>query len=189
VFFVTLTDARQVVNPDEDSDENPTIAQIASVYRHLLRGLNYVGMLDPGLYVSAQRTHDVDRFIHYHLHALVWGITKKKLDAILEDIRPEIWPLLSYATAADVKLVRKHSLLQMVWYVAKAPRKQYQLWRRRRGSLKQYKRQINGVNSVRLFAAMQDITLDQLTLAGGEGLRVLNRARRDVDRVCRAERD
>ena len=51
----------------------------------------------------------------------------------------------------------------------KAPRKQYQLWRREKGSLKQYKRAINGVNSVRLFAAMQGITLEELTLAGAPG--------------------
>jgi hypothetical protein len=107
-------------------------------------------------------------FIQFYVHALVWGMEEKELDAICDDVRLRTGALFPYASSVSYR-VRTGDLLQVLWYTTKAPRKQYQLWRREKGSLKQYKRAINGVNSVRLFAAMQGITLEELTLAGAPG--------------------
>jgi hypothetical protein len=184
VYFLTAIDRRQIINPDAQFDEplSPTISEMRAAYGRLLTGLNFIGMLDPALYVSAQRTHGVTRFIQFHIHALVWGIEKKDLDAFCDDIRLTSDALLPYASSVKYAQVRAGDLLQVVWYTTKTPRSQYQVWRRQKGSLQQYKRAINGVNSVRLFAAMQDVTLDDLTLAGGAGMPVLKRTRKDAVR-------
>jgi hypothetical protein len=138
-------------------------------------------MVDPALYVSARRTHHVDRFIQFHAHALVWGIKEQEIREYCEEWRPSMRAGLSYATSVDVRRVRSGDLLQVIWYTTKAPRSQYQLWQRTRtGTLKQYKRAINGVNSVRLYAALKRATLAQLALAGGEGIELLERSLRDA---------
>ncbi|BAU92608.1 hypothetical protein MPPM_4003 [Methylorubrum populi] len=62
------------------------------------------------------------------------------------------------------------------------PRKQYQLWQRERGSLQQYKGQINGVNAVRLYAALRPLLLPHLTLAGGAGRSIRRRTLRAAAR-------
>jgi hypothetical protein len=92
------------------------------------------------------------------------GANHKDLADYLEGTRFGIRSLLSYASQIDVKPIRYGDLLQVIWYTATMTRKQYQIWRRTRGSFKQYKRDINSVNSVRLFAAMQIMTLDQLAV-------------------------
>jgi hypothetical protein len=183
VYFVTVVDHRQTIYPDQtrpgEPDQGPSFWQMRSAYWDVLRGLNYVGTVEPSLYVSAQRTHDVSWFLQFHAHVLVWGITEEALEKVLDENRSAIGPLLPYAKTIDIQLIEPKDLLQMLWYSTKAPRKQYQLWNRpTTGTLKQFKRDINGVNSVRVYQAMKDVTLDQLALAGGEGTALLERSLR-----------
>jgi hypothetical protein len=181
VYFVTVTDQRQIVYPDYEEEDNPSIPTIRQIYAELLSGLNYVGMLDPALYVSTQKTHGVNRFILFHVHALVWGIDQKQLDEICNGIRRKIKPLLPYASSVDDQPITQGTLLQVISYTIKMPRDQYQLWERTRTrSYQQYKRGINGVNSVRLYGAMRDVRLDQLAVSGGRGDRVLRRVYEDL---------
>lgn len=84
-----------------------------------------------------------------------------------------------YATAAEFERVRDGDLRQMLWYVCKASYKQYQLWKGE-NSLRQWDRPINGVNSVRLYAELHNATLDQLTIASGEGRAFLKALRQDA---------
>jgi hypothetical protein len=61
------------------------------------------------------------------------------------------------------------------------PRHQYQIWQRIHGEGLQLKKtSINGINSVRLYLAMHDITLDQLVVSGGRGDRVLRKMLADL---------
>jgi hypothetical protein len=161
--------------------KSASLDQMRATYQKALRGLHFIGMLDPALYVSTQRTHSVPRFIQFHVHALVWGVRAKDLAAFFEGTRDEVSSLLPYTTSVDVKHIRDGDLLQVIWYTTKMPRKQYQLWKRESGSFQQYKRNINGANSVRLFNAIHDVTLDQLTLAGGEGTRILKLVLQDAE--------
>lgn len=175
VYFVTLIDHRQIVRgPGARWIPDPTFDEIRKSYVAAMAGLHFVGMLDPALYVSAQRLERVPRFVQWHLHALVWNISEAELDAWAVRIRAQMHAYLPGASSVDTAPVRDGDLFQMIWYTAKMPRKQYQLWRRGSGTLKQYKRQINGVNSVRLYAALRDLRLTDLTLAGGWG-RIIRR--------------
>ena len=168
----------------------PNIQAIRRSYSRLLPGLNYVGMIDVAYYASVHRVLGHNNLLLPHVHGLVWGVSEGELDAVCQDIRKQIKPLLPYATAARYARVRDGDLLQMVWYVCKTPYKQYQLGQREKSnSLQQWDRRINGVNSVRLYADLHDVTLDQLTLAGGEGRPLLKALRQDVQRWQRNARE
>lgn len=172
VFFVTLIDEAQIVYPagcTRGYRPNPQIVDIRRHYRRALQGLDYLGMLDPAFYVSTQRVQGVPRFLLWHAHALVWNTSKAALDAWAERVRPTMSAYLPYASAVDCRSVRPRDLRQVIWYANKTPYKQYQLWRRDAGSLGQQKRNMNGINSVRLYAEMRDMTLPELALAGGAG--------------------
>lgn len=140
-----------------------------------MAGFDYIGMLDPALFVSTQQLEGVPRFVLWHFHALVWNTTEEEINRRAEGLRVNMRAYLSGASGVDVQPVRDGDLHQVIWYTAKMPRKQYQLWRRESGTLQQYKRQINGVNAVRLYAAMRNLRLPDLTLAGGAG-RLIGRA-------------
>ena len=63
----------------------------------------------------------------------------------------------------------------MTWYTAKTPRRQYQLYTRDSGTLKQYNYPINEVNAVRLYTEMNGLTLPELSFASGMGRSILRR--------------
>jgi hypothetical protein len=52
VYFLTLLDGQQIVYPDQDEDDSPTLQEIRKCYARLLQGLDYIGMVDAALYVS-----------------------------------------------------------------------------------------------------------------------------------------
>jgi hypothetical protein len=86
---------------------------------------------------------------------------------------------LPYAKAVDFRRIEDGDLLQMIWYMSKSPRKQIQLYRRPR-SLKQFKGAINGVNAVRLYSSMRNITLSDLAVASGRGVNLLTQVEGDI---------
>ena len=177
VYLVTLIDRQQIVYPAgarKGYRPNPRITNIQRTYRRALRGHDYIGMLDPSLYVSTQRVEGVSRFILWHTHALVWNTSKAVLDRWADSIRPTIHAYRPYATGVDVRPVRPDGLRQLIWYIGKTPRQQYQLSRRESDTLQQYAGPINMINSVRLYAEMRKLTLPQLTMAGGEGRQIIH---------------
>ena len=56
---------------------------------------------------------------------------------------------VSACQRSEVDPIDPAHLLQMVWYTTKAPRSQYQAWKRATERFKQAKRDLNGVNAVR----------------------------------------
>lgn len=157
---------------------DPTFREIRRVYAAAMTGLDYIGLLDPALFVSTQHREGVPRFIQWHLHALVWNTSEPELNAWAERVRPTMDAYLPGASSVKISLIRPADFLQVIWYTTKMPRKQCQVWLRERGSLQQYKRQINGVNSVRLYAALRPLRLPHLTLSGGAGRPIRRRTLR-----------
>jgi hypothetical protein len=186
LHFLTLIDKRHIVLPDEFYPEEwqaYSLREIRAAYGEALYGLNHLSMLDVALYVSTQRTHSVDRFLHFHTHSLVWGITETQLEELCARISWKMRPLFACVSGAQCSLVNPEDLLQMVWYTTKPPKDQYQLWTKDTGRTKQASCRLNGVNAVRVYKAMKAVTLDQLAFAGGEGVRLLERSLRDAHSV------
>jgi hypothetical protein len=182
VFFVTLVNREDLIKDDGGDEFGLTRDRLDGLKRRfgrMLFGLSYVGMLDVTLYVSARTALRVPRAILPHGHFLVWGCEYEMIDDICRRINAETRPLLPYASAADWRPVT--DLLQVIWYIGKMPRKQYQLWRRKSGkSFKQFNRPINGANAVRLYDAMLNIKLPELTMAGVQGIALLEELRKIV---------
>ena len=124
-----------------------------------------------------------------HFHGLVWGCSEEELEWKCAFMRTKMKTFFKYATSVQYQLVNPGDLAQVVWYMTKAPRKQYQLWRRADEHVRQFKRAINGVNAVRLYAEMRDVTLDQLVIANRQGAKVLADAQKELRlATARAER-
>lgn len=170
VFFVTVTDLAQTTfSATGLTLTRDRLARARRAYEAALEGFNYVAMLDPALFVSTHKTHDCSRLINFHVHAIVWGTTEDHL-RVRQAQLGGMKALLPYAKAFFPQEIAEGDLLRVVAYMTKLPRKQHQLAIRESGrSLKQWKRPLNGVNSVRVFAAMRFRTIPQLLLAGGEG--------------------
>src|SRR5450755_4753062 len=81
MYFVTLLDkscTTSVSAADVDVDA------IKTRLRSGLRGLSYIGLIEPAYYVNLQKGIFVERrCMSWHLHALVWGISKRELRALL----------------------------------------------------------------------------------------------------------
>ena len=188
LYFVTIIDRNQTIDPDFEwngEGKNPTWAQMKVAYSQHLFGFDYIGMLDSALFVSTQRVFNKPRLINVHLHALIWNTDEAALDAAATRLAVrQVRPLYSYAKTFDCRPVCSEDFLQVVWYMSKAPYKQYQLSTRDTGRIRQYRGPINLINSVRLYATMRNQTLDRLTLAGGRGYEVLQCVRKD----CGAEK-
>ncbi len=193
VFLVTILDQTMVVDEGISDDrwgvpwDAIFLAEVRRTYQNHLNRLNYVGMIDAALYVSARKVFGVSRRCHLHAHALVWGISAQRIQRCLEGSRRTIKSLLGHVTSVDIKQVRKSDLRQVLWYVLKAPCKQYQVQTRQTGRSRQWKRQINGVNSVRLHRMIGKVTLDVLTIAGGEGLPLRTAAFAEIQRRRRRQ--
>lgn len=146
VWFVTLIDRRQIVRgpgTTRFARPDPTFREIRRTYAAAMTGLDYVGLLDPALYVSTQHQEGVPRLIQWHLHALVWNASQTDLDTWAAGVRATMDAYLPGASSVDIAPVQPADFLQVLWYTGKMPRKQYQVSRRDSCSLKQYKGQIN----------------------------------------------
>ena len=147
-----------------------------ATYKQMLSGMDCIGMLDVGICVSAKQIFYADRIYSIHAHALVWNVNKKLIENQFRLSNPTIVSMVPYTKSIDLKKINPLYFLQMVWYVAKMPRTQHQLhYKRNSDRIICFKDTINGVNAVRLFQIMADISLDQITFAHGEGEQVFSR--------------
>src|SRR4051794_11219608 len=147
-------------------------------YRDLVsHEVNFIGMVEPAVYVSSKRNFGTNLAYNFHCHGLLWGCRPQTVERLCKDIRKEVYSSVPYLSPAHATRVNEGDLAQVLWYCTKFPNKQYQLWSRRAGT-KQFKRQINAVNAVRLYHQMSHIRLDELTFGGGWGDKVIARASR-----------
>jgi hypothetical protein len=185
VYLLTLLDRTDQDPREENCRDDPfdpiNLREIIARYRRHLACFNGVGMIDVAPYVSVSRVLGSSYVYFLHSHALVWGASERFLQLQAKKLR--FRPLVPYTTSVDLRRVGADDLRQVFWYVTKTPYKQYQLWvTPRTGRHRQAKRTTNYVNAVRLHAAMGHVTLDELTIAGGEGHALLSAVVADLRR-------
>jgi hypothetical protein len=197
VYFVSLMDlgcARSVKDRLTDSD----LAVIKQRLRYGLRGLSYIGAVEPAHYVNLQagtRFNGI-RCLFWHLHALVWGTSQKELKKRFR----KLVKAGRYASIADglkathSRRIKQGRLPAHVAYLVKSPSNAYRVSVRdrvdRRGQpvtdsdgvvLKQFKQgkaKLRHAEQITIFHAMKHLYLDQLTVAGREGVGLLKEAKR-----------
>jgi hypothetical protein len=186
IFLVTLCDLRCCTSHQENNVE---ISRFIRILRRGLRGLSYLGMLEPAYYVNVcEGTHvHGKRMVSWHLHLIAWGESRKKLEKRIERLNREILlPIADGLAAAHRKRISKGKLASKIAYVLKAPKKAYRLFKREFMTsdgeviykFKQKKNDFRPGERLSVFRLMQEMYLDQLAVAGGEGAVILRRLKR-----------
>jgi len=189
MFLVTLCDRRCCTSHKEKEIDIPRFIQIL---RRGLRGLSYLGMIEPAYYVNVcegARIHG-KRMVSWHVHLLAWGGSRSAIRTRIERLNNQgiLLPIADGLSAAHQKRISKGRLASKVCYVLKAPRKAYRLYKWEQVTadgeiiprFKQKKDDLRPGERLTLFRLMNDLYLDRLALAGGEGAGILRRVKRRV---------
>jgi hypothetical protein len=189
IFLVTLCDLRCCTSHEEN---NVKIRRFIQILRRGLRGLTYLGMIEPAYYVNVSKGTHVHgkRMVSWHLHLIAWGEARKKLRERIDRLNDKrvLLPIADGLAAAHQKRISKGKLASKIGYILKAPRKAYRLYKWDTVSLdgeiipkfKQWKDDLRLGERLTVFRLMQDMYLHQLAVAGGEGTDMLRRLKRRV---------
>jgi hypothetical protein len=197
VYFVSLMDVTCARSPEDRLTE----ADLESVKNRLRRGLrdfSYFGMVEPAYYVNLQHgvRYEGKRCLFWHLHALVWGGTRKELKKHLRKFvqSGHYTAIADGLKAAHIRKIKQGRLPRNAAYVLKSPCKTYRVSvlerRDEQGRpmtnadgvalhrFKQGRLRLRHGDRVVLFHAMKHLHLDKLAVAGGEGAQLLRTAKR-----------
>ena len=188
IFLLTLCDRRCCTSHQEKEID---IRGFIQRLRRGIRGLSYLGMIEPAYYVNVcegARIHG-KRLVSWHFHLIAWGESRKEMKKRIDRLNQGILlPIADGLAAAHQKRISKGKLASKVCYILKAPRKAYRLYKWETiisdgeiiPKFKQWKDDLRPGERLTLFRLMQDLYLDQLALAGGEGAEILRRVKRRI---------
>jgi hypothetical protein len=187
LFLVTLCDRRCCTS--HEAKDIP-ITRFIRILRRGLRGLSYLGMIEPAYYTNVcEGTHvHGKRMVSWHLHLLAWGESKFAIRTRIERLNKEgiLLPIADGLAAAHEKRISTGKLADKFCYLLKSPKKAYRLYKYEQitpdGEIllrfKQKKDDLRPGERLTLFRLMKDMNLDQLAVAGGEGAVILRRVKR-----------
>jgi hypothetical protein len=147
-------------------------------------------MIEPAYYTNVcEGTHvHGKRMVSWHLHLIAWGESKSAIKTRIEGLNKDsiLLPIADGLAAAHQKKISKGKLADKFCYMLKAPKKAYRLYKYEQittdGEIllrfKQCKDDLRPGERLTLFRLMQDMNLDHLALAGGEGADILRRVKR-----------
>jgi hypothetical protein len=186
-FLITLCDRRCCTSHQA---KNIDISRFIRLLRRGLRGVSYLGMIEPAYYVNVcEGTHvDGKRMVSWHVHLLAWGGTRREIKTRIERLNNEgiLLPIADGLAAAHQKRISKGRLADKICYILKAPKKAYRLFKWEQVTadgeivlrFRQKKQDLRPGERLTLFRLMKGMYLDQLALAGGEGAEILRRVKR-----------
>jgi hypothetical protein len=191
VFLVTIADKSHVTT---HASQQINLSQIKRKLGAGLRGLSYIGMIEPGYYnniygLSGNKQKNV---VSWHGHFLVWGVTEERLAKHLAKIKSHFTPIMPGLCAVHKKIIPRDQFGYKLWYILKSPCKEYSIGKRcqpdpKTGAprFKQKSRELRPGHRVKLFQLMRGMYLDQLAMAGGEGRELLRRIKYEALREYR----
>lgn len=195
IFLVTLSDISCVTGTDPVSINMKAIKKKLAVG---MRGLSHIGFIEPAFYVNWQadlRFSD-KKCLSWHVHALVWGISSRELRRHIQDLNRsgKYRPVAFQLKGAHRKRVKQGDLGKVVGYILKPPVNAYRLSVvdkiDRSGQpvvtsdgevmtrVIQKKAELRKGERITVFHAMKSLFLDELAVAGGQGSKILARAKR-----------
>ena len=191
VFLVTLAEKSGLTT---DQTQPINLSRIKRKLAAGMIGLSYIGMIEPGYYTNIYTDAGEKRknVVSWHGHFLVWDISRKQLNRHLERIKPRFTPIMPGLCAVHNKAIPPEQFGYKLWYIIKSPREEYSIGRRlksdkRTGAarFKQNSRTIRPGHRVKLFNLMREIYLAQLSMAGGEGRKLLQQIKYEALRDYR----
>jgi hypothetical protein len=196
LFFITLTDVTCT------TDHDAPWVDIYKFKRKLqsgLKGLNYVGMVEPGLYVNVcpGTRWSNKKAVSWHLHAICWGENRREMKKRFCRLNRDDWYLaiLESQRGADQKEIPdsrlpknrgRTFLADKLRYLLKSPQKAYRIYRTERpttdGELvpcfRQRKSEVRKGDRITLFHLMKGLHLPDLAAAGGDGTHIMRKIKR-----------
>jgi hypothetical protein len=172
------------------------VPRFKQTLRKGLRGLSYVGMIEPDLYVNIApgTSWSGKRAVSWHVHAICWGKNRKQMQKRVarlnkQGIYRSIMPGQRGAHQKEIPAKfltdsNRTFFADKIRYMLKAPRKAYRIYHAkspRNGgviSFRQIKSGLRPGDHVDLFHLLKNLYLDQLAIGGGEGTDVLRRIKR-----------
>ncbi|MFL6464637.1 MAG: hypothetical protein ACJ73N_09550 [Bryobacteraceae bacterium] len=166
--------------------------------RYGLRGQSYFGIVEPAYYTNLQVgvRFTEKQCVFWHVHALVWNVNERKLKARLRLLEKSgrYVAIADGLKGAHVARIKQGTLPKVVGYMLKPPSAAYRVSRRRDLELpdgspvtnadgeilarfRQGKSKLRPGERVRLFKVMAPLYLDGLVISGGEGAKLLVRAK------------
>jgi hypothetical protein len=190
VFLVTLAEKSGLT---KDQAQHIHLGRIRRKLGSAIKGLSYVGMIEPGYYNNIYQSREKRKnIVSWHGHFLVWGVSRKELDRHLDKIRPRFAPIMPGVCAVHKKTINPDQFGYKLWYMTKSPRKEYSIGRRLNPDkstgntrFKQNSRNIRPGHRVKLFNLMRNMYLDQLAMAGGNGRQLLQKIKYEALRDYR----
>jgi hypothetical protein len=184
VFFVTAVDIGCMTSI---AASQVPIAKFIRQLRRGLQGLSYIGFLEPALYAHvAPGTNFVKRTgVNWHLHLFAWGDDRDqmksraaKLNARADNYQPII--PRPQGMGFHWKVVDAENIERLFRYMCRSPRKAYRIGRAKykdpkgkgRFKLTQGKSILRPGQRVSLFHLLKRFSLDNLVVAGGEGVNI-----------------
>ncbi|MCG3773241.1 MAG: hypothetical protein JW395_0045 [Nitrospira sp.] len=195
LFWLTLVDLGCMTALDA------TNINVAGMIRHLrigLRGLSYIGLMEAALYANIQpATNYPERTgVNWHLHLFAWGeepkamkLRVKRMNKASENHRP-IVPRDMGGVGFESRRVTEENIARRFRYMCKTPRKAYRINVKKRMDAEgrtefsyiSSKSLLRPGERVTLFHLLKNFSLDELTVAGGEGVGLRRRALRHLVR-------
>jgi hypothetical protein len=199
--FVTLTDVSCT------TDHDAPWVDIYTFKRKLqagLRGLHYVGMVEPGLYVKVcpGTRWSNKKAVSWHLHGICWGENRREMKRRFARLNREGWYLsiLDSQRGADQKEIPdarlpnnldRTFLADKLRYLLKSPQKAYRIYKTKRVTrdgelvpcLRQRKSELRKGERITLFHLLKGLHFPELAAAGGEGTDIMRRIKRRAVKV------
>ena len=189
LFWVTLVDTDCMT---ELEVRDPDVTAFAHRLRKGLRGLSYLGMMDSGLYANIQpgTNYSFRTGMNWHLHIFAWGENReqikdraKLMNACIDNYRPIVLRE-SGGEGFNWSQVTEDNFARRFRYMCKSPRKAYRIG----PTFIQSKSELRHGQRITLFHLLKNLSLDELTVAGGDGVEIRRRALRHVTRPSEVHR-
>ena len=127
---ITLTPNQFVLAEDAAASFDPKRLQAWA--RQELRGLDFVGMVEPAFYTNVgDIMAGVRRVVSWHVHVIGWGVAAPRLTEIMSGINDRYDALLPGVNVAEFDLIAKEDVIGKALYALKAPQSEYRVYPKR----------------------------------------------------------
>ncbi|GJD41929.1 hypothetical protein [Methylobacterium bullatum] len=194
VFFVTLIARRFTVREGQAAAFK--VHPLHSWTHQILRGCNYVGMVEGAYYSNLDVTGaGYQRAVSWHTHAIVWGITEEQLREICNAANRRYQTIVPGIDAAHFRTIERSEVEGQALYMSKGQLSDYRLIPRKReavdaetgevttpttGRFRQAKQDLRPGTAARLCQVFAGRTIGELAFAGGGGRTVLKAIRHEA---------
>ena len=174
-----------IINGDwqfSEKSQDFDLERLKRQIRKILRGYNYIVMIEFAYIRNYQDGHGTGRVIVPHVQGLIWGVTPG-----LRTQRAKLTPSMAGADPIHLRVVNDAAggLAGAVSYMVKPPYHGYRLWKKSTQGFGHRREPLPLKVHHYLLTHLFQYEYDQLALSGGKGMAVLRTARAAADRPFR----